>query len=170
MTDTSINGWPVSADRSAINVQRFHIPGTVRAVELRVEVAPILLRIGTVFHRRVANLNREPLAVWGYNYRKIRPQQDDPKAPFSDHASGTAIDLRSDQFPIGKRNMTAAQRFWVRRILKNCDGLVIWGGDYKNDASADEMHFAIAPDVTAAQILAWRIRHKIDAKGNRVRR
>ena len=167
MTDISVNGWPASADKSAINVQRFTIPGTSRGVDLRVEAAPILLRIGTVFDQHIADLDKEPLAVWGYNYRKIRPQQNDPKAPFSDHASGTAIDLRSDKYPIGKRNMTAIQRFWVRRILKNCEGLVIWGGDYKT--LPDEMHFAIAPKVTAANLLAWRIRHRIDAKGNRVR-
>ena len=163
MSDVSINGWPVSGDRSAIKVQRFHIPGTLRAVELSADAAPILLRIGTSFHRHVANLDREPLAVWGYNYRKIRPQQDDPKAPWSDHASGTAIDLRSDKFPIGARNMSVRQRFWVRRILKNCEGLVIWGGDYKT--LPDEMHFAVAPGVTPKHVLAWRIRHGINANG-----
>lgn len=165
MTEQSINGWPASPQPALIGVQTFAIPGTRRTVRLQSDAAPILLRLATAFDRHVADIDADPLAVWGYNYRRIRPQENDPKAPFSDHASGTAIDLRSDKFPIGKRNMTLRQRMWVRRILKNCDGLVIWGGDYKNDASADEMHFAIAPGVTKQQIVAWRIRHRIDGNG-----
>ena len=163
MTDTSINGWPVSATPADINVRQFTIPDTKRHVQLCADVAPILLWVGTAFHRHISNLDKGILAVWGYNYRKAR-QAD----AWSDHASGTAIDLRSDWFPIGKRNMSLLQKLWVRRILKVCDGLVIWGGDYKNDASADEMHFAIAPGVTSQQIFAWRVKHRIDSNGQQL--
>lgn len=160
MADVSINGWAVSKNPDHINLKLFTIPGTTRKVKLCADAAPILLWVAARFDKWIADLDADPLAVWGYNYRKAR-QSD----KFSDHASGTAIDLRSDKFPIGKRNMNAIQRYRVRKILKACNGLVIWGGDYKNDASADEMHFAIAPYITKQQILAWRVRNRVDQYG-----
>lgn len=164
-SDVSINGWQVIDNQTDPRLKRFTIPDTGRKVLLRADAAPILLRIGTSFHRHIANLDTDPLAVWGYNKRRIRIDQNNPDAPWSDHASGTAIDLRSDKFPIGKRNMTTRQRFWVRRILKNCEGLVIWGGDYKTNP--DEMHFAIAPGVTAKQVKSWALRHGINSDGTK---
>lgn len=161
VTEHSINGWPASKDQVAINVALFTIPGTARSVRLCADAAPILLWIAHKFHRAVANLNMPPLAVWGYNYRPAL--QGNGK--LSDHASGTAIDLRSDQFPVGTEHMTLKQRLAVRRILKRCDGLIIWGGDYQSAASKDQMHFAIAPGVTPAQIKAWRIRRRVDTNG-----
>ena len=161
MTEHSINGWPASKDQTSIGVKSFNIPGTTRSVRLNEDAAPILLWIGTKFHRSVADLNTDPLAVWGYNYRPALQGN----GLLSDHASGTAIDLRSDKFPVGRQNMNLKQRLAVRRILKRCDGLVIWGGDYKATASKDEMHLAIAPGVNARQLLAWRVRRHIDALG-----
>lgn len=162
MTEHSINGWPVSDDQTVINVRSFKIPGSVRSVRVNADAAPILLYVANRFHRLVANLDKPPLAVWGYNYRQAR------HAPvWSDHASGTAIDLRSDKFPVGARRMTPKQRLAVRGILKACNGLVIWGGDYKNDADADEMHFAIAPHVTVTDIRTWQIARGIHDNGTR---
>lgn len=159
-TERSINGWPVSSSPADINIRTFQIYSSKRTVQLNADAGVILAWIGYVFHKRIANLDTPPLAVWGYAYRKARQAE-----LWSDHASGTAIDLRSDKFPVGKRNMNLIQRAWVRRILRRCDGLVIWGGDYKSDRSADEMHFAIAPNVTSAQLLAWRIKNRIDSNG-----
>lgn len=167
MSDVSINGWTVIDKQGDSRLARYAIPGSNRSVILNKLAASILIRVASVFDRHIADLDPDPLAVWGWNYRRIRPQQDNPNAPFSDHASGTAIDLRSDKFPIGKRNMTTRQRLWVRRILRNCNGLIIWGGDYKQ--LPDEMHFAIAPGVTPERITAWRIKHRIDAAGNLIK-
>ena len=160
MTNTSINGWPASPDQKLIGIKSYPINGSVRHVRVCQDAAPILLWVASRFHNTVANLDAEPLAVWGYNYRPALQA-----SALSDHASGTAIDLRSDKFPVGTAKMTLRQRIAVRRILKACNGLVIWGGDYKAAVSKDQMHFAIAPGVTAAQILGWRIKNKIDPHG-----
>lgn len=162
MIEHSINGWPVSDDQNTINVRSFKIPGSIRSVRLNADAAPVLLFVANRFHKLVANLDKPPLAVWGYMYRKARVSP-----VWSDHASGTAIDLRSDKFPIGSRNMSVKQRLAVRAILRSCNGLVIWGGDYKNDAQADEMHFAIAPHVTKTDIKAWQISRTIHDNGTK---
>lgn len=161
MTETSINGWPASKDERSIGVRSFAIPRSIRNVRLAEDAAPILLWVATKFHASVASLDTPPLAVWGYNYRPALQGN----GALSDHASGTAIDLRSDKFPVGTENMNLKQRLAVRRILKRCDGLVIWGGDYKSAASKDQMHFAIAPGVTAKQVEAWRVRRRVDPNG-----
>lgn len=161
MSEVSINGWPASDDQQSIHVRSFGIPGSVRKVRVTEDAAPILLWVASQFHKQIANLDKDPLAVWGYKYRKAL--QGNGK--LSDHASGTAIDLRSDKFPVGTTNMTKVQVWRVRRILKACSGLVIWGGDYKSAASKDQMHFAIAPGVTARDIEVWRVRKRIDPNG-----
>jgi hypothetical protein len=61
--------------------------------------------------------------------------------------------------------MTLKQKWRVRQILQTCKGLVIWGGDYKNNTSADEMHFAIAPGVTPLDIRVWQANNKVNAHG-----
>ena len=161
MTQTSINGWPASPDQKLIKVKSFPIDGSVRKVRVCEDAAPILLWVAARFHKTVTSLDPDPLAVWGYNYRPAL--QGNGK--LSDHASGTAVDLRSDKFPVGTDKMTLLQKLAVRRILKACDKLIIWGGDYKSAKSKDQMHFAIAPGVTAAQIHAWRIKYRIDPYG-----
>lgn len=161
MTETSINGWPASADEKKIGVKLYAIANSTRKVRVCEDAAPILLWVAARFHKTVTSLDPDPLAVWGYKYRPAL--QGGGK--LSDHASGTAIDLRSDKFPVGTDKMTILNKLAVRRILKTCEGLVIWGGDYKTAASKDQMHFAIAPGVTKADIIKWRTKYRIDPYG-----
>lgn len=161
VTEYSINGWVASKDERAIGIRSYRIPRTDRHVRVCEDAAPILLWVATKFHAAVANLDKDPLAVWGYKYRPAL--QGNGK--LSDHASGSAIDLRSDRFPVGTDNMSALQKLMVRRILNRCDGLIIWGGDYKSAASKDQMHFAIAPGVTARDVELWRIKRRVDPNG-----
>lgn len=163
MTDTSINGWPVIGTQTDPRLKVYQIAGSTRKLRVATDAAPILLWAAARFHRTVANLDKDPLAVWGYNKRPARQSTQ-----WSDHASGSAIDLRSDKFPVGTRNMTVLQKLAVRRILNATDGILIWGGDYKTDASADQMHFAIAPGKTAAHIKAWQIKNRIDNNGRSI--
>ncbi|NDD53574.1 M15 family peptidase [bacterium] len=161
MTETSINGWPASENQETIGVKSFKIPGSVRKVRVAADAAPILLWVSAQFHAKVQSLDPDPLAVWGYKYRKAL--QGNGK--LSDHASGTAVDLRSDKFPVGTRHMKPWQVLRVRLILAQCNKLIIWGGDYNALTSKDQMHFAIAPGVTAKQIQAWRVKKRISAEG-----
>lgn len=80
---------------------------------------------------------------WGWSYRKIAGS-----AKWSNHASGTAVDLNAPRHPAGKRGtFTKAQQEQIRLILAASHGVLRWGQLFK-----DEMHFEIAPGVSAAKV------------------
>jgi hypothetical protein len=134
----SHNGWPASADPAAIGVRPFPVPGTNPARSLSVksgDVARILIGVAERFQQTV-----EPIGPnsGGYNFRLISGTNI-----YSNHASGTAIDLNWGDHPQGSRGtFTAAQVNAIRQILSLCSGVVGWGGDYPG-GQVDEMHFEI---------------------------
>lgn len=138
---TSQNGWPVrtsSADLTPLPwVTGRVVPGDVYAV------FDYLCRR---FDREVENI--DPKSSWGYAYRAVRGQT----SGFSNHASGTAIDLNAPRHPLGRSGtFTLAQATAIRRILADLDGVIRWGGNYSG--RKDEMHFEInasAADVKRA--------------------
>lgn len=138
---TSQNGWPVrtsSADLVPLTwVTGRVVPGDVHAV------FDYLCRR---FNREVEAI--DPKSSWGYAYRAVRGQT----SGFSNHASGTAIDLNAPRHPLGRSGtFTLAQATAIRRILSDLDGVVRWGGNYSG--RKDEMHFEInasAADVKRA--------------------
>jgi hypothetical protein len=93
------------------------------------------------FHRTV-----EPITKtwsWGWSYRRISGS-----AKWSNHASGTAIDLNAPKHPAGKTNtFTNTQEAQIALILKAARGVIRWGRLFR-----DEMHFEIAPGITHAQV------------------
>jgi hypothetical protein len=130
---TSQNGFPASRTPAEIGVRDFTVPGTAITLEIRADIAPRLLKIAEWFHRNVEPLKKEQCS--GYNFRKINGSND-----FSNHASGTAIDLNSLKHPLGEpgtvpRNKRAAISAKAREL-----GL-LWGGDF--DGRVDEMHFEV---------------------------
>jgi len=75
----------------------------------------------------------------------------------SNHASGTAMDLRWNDHPLGARGTFGAlQVATIRRLLNLCGGVVRWGGDYHS--RADEMHYEINAGPSRVRALADRIR------------
>ena len=145
----SQNGYSAN-DRS--KVASYSIPGGKIAVR-KGDVATILTYIANRFHREV-----EPLkwpGNWGYAERKIRGSS----TSLSNHASGTAIDLNAPQHPLGRRGtFSSKQVAAIRRILKDCGGVVRWGGDYRS--RKDEMHFEINAGSAAVAKVAARIKGK----------
>lgn len=113
------------------------------------DVATVLTWVAEQFHARVDRLGE---GCWGYNYRPIRGQS----SGFSNHASGTAIDLNAPKFPMGARRMTAAQRAECRAIAAEA-GCVRWGGDWTG-SNVDEMHFEIQGGPAAVSAAAHRLR------------
>lgn len=93
---TSQNGFLASADRNAIGVKTFQVPGRADVlIPIRADVAPLFLEMA-----RWWDTNVESLMVpgcWGYAYRTIRGQT----TGLSNHASGTAIDLNAPRHPLG---------------------------------------------------------------------
>lgn len=90
---------------------------------------------------------------WGWAFRAIRGQT----SGFSNHASGTAIDLNAPAHPLGKAGtFSGRQREAIHTILHDLDGTVRWGGDYSG--RKDEMHFEIDAGEAKVRAIADRIR------------
>ncbi|HEY5150294.1 MAG TPA: M15 family metallopeptidase [Mycobacterium sp.] len=151
---TSYNGWPVGTPASAIGVQNFVVPGTNVTLPIKAgDVATVLLYVAQRFNAEVETL--EGWQCWGYAYRA---NVNNPSV-WSNHASGTAIDLNAVKHPNGARaTFTAAQTAAVRRILTFCGKVVYWGQDYTG--TVDGMHFEIdvPPGDPSLGLLAARIR------------
>lgn len=128
---TSQNGWPVHVDQSKL-VPLSYVTGRVASGD----VHTILAHFCAWFDAHV-----EPITKghsWGYAYRAIRGQS----SGYSNHASGTAIDINAPKHPLGSSGtFTAAQAAAIRAQLKKYDGALRWGGDYSG--RKDEMHFEI---------------------------
>jgi len=151
---TSYNGWPVGTPASAIGVQNFVVPGTNVTLPVKAgDVATVLMYVAQRFNAEVETLDRSQ--CWGYDYRA---NVNNPSV-WSNHASGTAIDLNAVKHPNGaKATFTAAQTAAVRQILVFCGKVVYWGQDYTG--TVDGMHFEInvPPGDPRLASLATRIR------------
>lgn len=159
----SANGWPVLITAPP----RQLIPGTNIKLSVRAgDVATVLLEAARRFNAEV-----EPLALpvgekpgyddWGWAYRPIRGQV----SGFSNHASGTAIDLNATRHPRGvKGTFELSERALVRKILASMKDkvtgreVVRWGEDFAS--TVDGMHFEINASPAAVNRVASRIREK----------
>jgi hypothetical protein len=151
---TSYNGWPIGTPGSAIGVASYLVPGT--SIQLLVksgDVATVMTYVAGRFNAEVERLGADE--VGGYDYRR---NVNNPSV-WSNHASGTAMDLNWVLHPNGaKGTFTAPQVAAIRRILATCGDVIYWGGDYSG--TTDEMHFEInvPPGSTKLTALAAGIR------------
>lgn len=145
----SQNGWP-AVDSSRVKVWR--IPGTERLVTLEKDNAGFLLTdFAAWFHRNIEPIDSPPLDDWGYNPRRIAGTN-----VWSNHASGTAIDLNAIRHPQGKANtFTRDEQIAIRNRLAWYEGCIRWGGDYRT--TVDDMHFEINRDAAAVAAVAKRV-------------
>ncbi|MGW3291872.1 hypothetical protein ACWDR3_45355 [Streptomyces sp. NPDC001002] len=127
---TSANGWPVTAT----GITTLPVPGTPASVELREgEVSVVLLHVVRRFHYEVEEVARHELA--GHR----------PAAGLTGHltnyASGTAVAIRPDAYPLGADGVLFPhQERAVRDIVRECEGVVAWGGRMRRPHVA---HFQI---------------------------
>lgn len=139
----SQNGYKANT-RSLI--ASYTIPGTggIKVALRKGDASVVLLYVLSEFHKSVQPLRQSDTG--GYAERVIRGG-----VSLSNHASGTAVDARWRDHPLGKRGtFTAKQVAAIRRILAFLGGVVRWGGDYTK--RADGMHFEI---VASPKRLAW---------------
>lgn len=152
MTVYSQNGWPVvGSDKIA----SYLVPGTtVKLPVRRGDVATVLIYVARRFHKEVQPLHY--CWCWGYAVRAVRGQTNG----YSNHASGTAIDLNAPNFPLGTRNMTSRQRLAVAKIVADCriDGKPVVRAGAFYSTRPDEMHFEIIAGPTLVARLAAKIR------------
>lgn len=132
-------------------IATYTIPSTSVRISLRKgDVSVVLLYVAQQFNNRVQSLRSSDTG--GYNPRAIRAG-----VSLSNHASGTAIDLRWNDHPLGKvGTFTQAQVNTIHAILRECEGVVRWGGDYHG--RKDEMHFEIVGSPSAVTAVANKIR------------
>lgn len=140
----SQNGWPtVGRDR----IKTAAVPGS--AVRLPIlddaDVRDLLIACAVVFDRRVEDIDTRKVTGytipddWGYAARKVRQSQ----TVWSNHASGTAIDLNATRHPRFKRGtFNAAQLHAMNTFIAKLDGAVRWGENYSR-SRVDGMHFEI---------------------------
>lgn len=143
----SQNGWSVYTSAPAGRLD--YITGRVRPGDVQVIFEYLCER----FDKEVENIRQD--WSWGWNYRPIRGSS----SGYSNHASGTAIDLNAPAHPLGKRGtFSNSEKAAIHAILRDLEGVVRWGGDYQN--RADEMHFEINSSSANVARVARKIRNK----------
>lgn len=143
---TSLNGW-AGIGKAGPALARRLVPGTTRAVTLQVDALPLFLAYLADWHKTVMPIDgsRSYLGPDGWQYREARTG-----AGLSNHASGTAVDVRYDVLKADhQRHMTPAQIAAVHRLLdKYVDDqgrrVFGWGGDWTVGKACDEMHTELA--------------------------
>jgi len=151
---TSTNGWTVTT--TGISTQP--VPGTPASVALlEGDVSTVLVHVIRRFHYEVEEVARHELA--GHR----------PAAGLTGHttnyASGTAVEIRPAAYPLAATGVLFPQQLAVvRDILKECGGVVAWGGQLHRPHAA---HFQIAvrPGDTRLRGLAQRINGWTQAPG-----
>lgn len=144
----SQNGYRAN-DRTLIAA--YTVPTTNIRVSLRKgDVSVVLLWVLEQFHKNVQPLRQSDTG--GYAERLIRGGTS-----LSNHASGTAVDARWRDHPLGARGtFNDDQVGHIRDILTFCEGVIRWGGDYRN--RADEMHFEVVGSPAAIARIADKVR------------
>lgn len=123
------NGWSVvGSDR----IKTYRVAG--RPIPLRKGPAgELLIRLAEEFNDKVEPV-QQGRDDWGYAVRQVTGG-----SYYSNHASGTAMDLNATQHPYGRRGtFTKKQHRRIKRLLRKYRHAIRWGGEY-----ADEMHFEI---------------------------
>ncbi|WP_328915174.1 MULTISPECIES: M15 family metallopeptidase [unclassified Streptomyces] len=148
----SANGWTVNtASDAGGSVWTRPIPGTGCEVQVAIgDVEIILVHCVRRFHYEIESLR--PGDVVGFK------SPGTVKGHASNHASGTALDIRPGSYPPGVRGgFHPYQVDVIRDILAECDGVVTWGGDFR---IPDEAHFEIglAPADPRVHRLADKLR------------
>ena len=150
----SVNGWTVISS-SQLNRNPFPatkiapIPGVLKG-----DVATVLHYVGYQFNKKVEKLYNP--GCWGYAYKKLGT------ISWSNHASGTAIDLNAPSHPWKKKGtFNTKQRLEIRKILNFLESAVTWGGDW-SIAYVDEMHFEIKGSSAKIKKIANKIKSPMD--------
>lgn len=143
---TSANGWPAitsSGDARLTVIEP--VPG--RKFRVHRDAAAAFDYVIRRYHAEVEPITGGILDDWSYAYRPIRGGKR-----YSNHASGTAIDLNATQHPLGRKGThSAAQLRAMDRIAGDLRGTMRHGARWSRP---DAMHWEVSPGTTAAQLKA----------------
>jgi hypothetical protein len=142
LTAASDNGWRVLGRAECATIT---VPGG--ALQVHPKTAAIFADLATRFHAEV-----EPLVwpgCWGYALRPIKGTDT-----YSNHSSGTAIDLNAPAHPQGvaaTKTFSRAQITAIRALVDRYHGVITWGGEWKAP-SVDGMHFEVTDGTSVAAV------------------
>lgn len=161
----SLNGWLVPPHK----LKTFDIPGTTRRATLDSDAGRILVALAADYHETVRDIDDGRVDEGGFAMRDARLAT----GRWSNHASGTAIDLNWSEE--GAMNSGWGARFFakaktrlaVAKIKARYGKVVQWGGDWRS--VQDWMHWEIKPGVGRSQVRALADNLGIDAEGRRKR-
>lgn len=151
---TSANGWPVIASADSADLHDWIIPAGNGRATLKMRAGRpgfVLAWVALREAETIVALKGKIPDDWGYAYRPIRGES----TGFSNHASGTAMDLNASAHPLSKvGTWTTKQAAAIRRLLalNILHGTVDWGGNYHG--RKDEMHFELAHGPGSVQHVA----------------
>lgn len=145
---TSRNGWDVYKSYGDSHLTNFPwVTGKVR----KGDHYTVLEYIARRFNNEVEKIDVS--ASWGHNPRPVRGYTN----VWSEHATGTAIDLNAPQHPIrvaASKTFSAAQIARIRQIMRDCHGSARWGGEWSRP---DGMHFELIGGNAKVSAMARRI-------------
>lgn len=153
----SQNGWQVLDDDTSgpyPRLREWALPNVRRTLLARDGSAGFLLVHLALWFNDEVELIDIGFDDWGWSPRRISGSTE-----WSNHASGTAIDLNADRHPAGvptTQTFSTAETFAIHTRLKLYSGCLKWGGDFRS--RPDAMHYEISADldpvVSKAQSLA----------------
>lgn len=161
MSLRSQNGWPVLEPGSGkLYPWRLPLRTGERVITLRNGSAGFVLAHWVLFfHERIESINGPQLDDWGYAYRYVRGEN----AVWSNHSSGTAVDLNALVHPMGKRNTFPPRVEQAIRDRLTFYRVLSWGEDWRRP---DGMHFELGADLDACE--AWARKRMDTWRGARI--
>jgi hypothetical protein len=131
---TSANGWETQTVADSGMILTRPVAGSDVTVAVRVgDVETVLMHVIRRHHYEIGTLR--PGDVVGF-----RSPDRASTGHRTNHASGTAVDIRPGWYPTGSRTLSGHELDVIRDILADCAGVVVWGGDL---TTPEESHFHI---------------------------
>lgn len=166
MASKSQNGWPV-LDGGSKRLHTWVIPAKNGTFKLKLRSGSggfLLAHLALFYSEEIEDVTKSKvLDDWGWApARPVRGQT----TGFSNHASGTAIDLNATIHVLGKHKTGVfkdpKKSAKLRARLRSMKGVIRWGGDYTK--RKDEMHFEIVQDITYCEREARRLMDSVRGK------
>lgn len=148
----SQNGWFVLRSESSRYLHLWSIPAKTGTVQLLLRHGPAGFLLS--HHCLWLAESIEPVVGraddFGWAYRRISGSLQ-----WSNHASGTAMDLNASHHPSGMHTFSRIAIDLIHQRLPLYEDVIRWGGDYRT--STDEMHWEIDKDVDTTRDVAQRL-------------
>jgi hypothetical protein len=151
---TSQNGWSVLWSEKSKFLHYWIIPASSGDVQLLIRRGPS----GFLLAHQCLWLAEgiEPVAGKGDDHG-WNPRHISGSMEWSNHASGTAMDLNSAHHPSGTHTYSPIAVDTIHSRMHLYEGVIRWGGDYRT--SIDEMHWEIDKDYETTHVVAHKLRN-----------